>query len=164
MSAIVDDLAIWPLLSELKSCLCAEVPDNCFCGIIIGNDSIPVGLDEYETPPVAYVRLNNGFPSTTFPLADQEANCFTTMAYDITVGVLRCAPMGEDGAPPTSDEMNDYARQALADMALIRRVLRCCLGRDKFPNLDQWVGQWTPIPIEGGYGGGEQQIIIGELI
>lgn len=172
MTDIIEDGAIMPVLAELKACLCAELKAQgnttmCFCGILIG-DGVPA---EFGDPldggccGAGYVRLNNAFPSTQFPVVDQEATCMTTMAYDISVGILRCAPIGDsDGNPPTQEEMDDYAHQALADMATIRRVLRCCLSFDKFPDLDQWVGLWTPIANDGGIGGGEQQVIIGELI
>lgn len=159
------DTSILPVLAELKACLCAELPeDTCFCQIVVG-DAIPFEPGENDTCCVGgYVKLSNAFPSTIFPLVDQEATCVTTMAFTISVGILRCAPMGYDGNPPTQEEMGEYAQRLLADMAIVRRVVRCCLGTNKFPDLDQWVGAWTPIPyMETGIGGGELQVIIGEL-
>lgn len=160
------DRSIMPVLAELKACLCAELPEDiCYCGIVVGG-SIPFDPQPDDTCCVTgFVRLNNAFPSTVFPLVDQEATCITTMAFDISVGILRCTPLGQDGNPPTQKEMDEHAKRLLADMAIIRRVIRCCLGGKKFPDLDQWVGLWEPWPdVETGVSGGMQQIIVSELL
>lgn len=170
MAGIIEDSSILPVLAELAACLCAELEGQtaCFCGIVIGDQEIPLDGGLYEGGEgccgAGFVRLNSAFPSTQFPLVDQEATCFTSMAFDISVGILRCAPMGEDGNPPTQEELTAHAHLLLADMALIRRVLTCCLSQNKFPDLDQWVGTWTPLPNEGGISGSMQQVVVGELV
>lgn len=166
MADMIEDTSILPILAELKACLCAELPEaKCFCGIVIG-DQIPFAPDIDDGCCVAgFVQLNTAFPSTVFPLVDQEATCVTTMAFDISVGILRCAPLGDDANPPTQEAMDAYAHRLLADMAIIRRVVNCCLGGRKFPDVDQWKGLWTPISDDGtGIGGSKQQIIVSEIL
>lgn len=158
------DAKIYPILDELRLCLCRALGDSvpCFCGIIVG-DGIPVehagGCDDCGA---AYVRLVNGFPSTTFPTPDLSATCVSTMTYTLAVGVVRCAPLGRnDGAPPSQEELEETARRGLADMDSIIRAIKCCFV-GTFDDVDHVLGAYTPVPASSGVSGGEVQLIVSE--
>jgi hypothetical protein len=163
-----DDKSIFPILSELAACLCnalaeAKLTTSCFCGIIAGDMPIELGED-CETCVAGYVRLNNAYPSTVrFPDQDADATCQSVMAFNVTVGIARCVPSGDGQYPPTSEELAAYARDVFADMAAIRRAIRCCLVDDKFEDIEYVLGQYTQVPAEGGVGGGEWELTIREL-
>lgn len=168
-SGMRDDVSIWPILSELAACLCAEISVNgespCFCGVVAGNIVPTEGVDGCETCGAGYVRLVDAYPSTQlFPQADQSPTCRSVLAFNVVVGVVRCAPTGDGDYPPSQDELTEFARQVFADMAAIRRAIRCCLTDDKFEDITYVLGSYTPLPDEGGIGGGEWQLVIQELI
>lgn len=168
-SAMPDDRSIWPIMSELAACLCAELSRGgeapCFCGVLAGNVLPVEGVDDCSTCGAGYVRLANAYPSTQrFPQPDEIATCRSVLAFDVVVGVARCAPVGDGDYPPTQAELTEYARQAMADMAAIRRAIRCCLTDDKFEDITYVLGMYTPLPDEGGVGGGEWQLTIQEMI
>lgn len=163
---IENDLSIYPMLEELRSCLCSALGDGapCFCGIVVGED-IPVeyaGECGDDNCGAAYVRLANAFPSTAFPEPALEARCFTTMAYTVSVGILRCVSIGDDrGNPPSPDEMRDMALMQLSDMKIIRKAIQCCFG-SSFEDVEYVLGQFTPLPMQGGVVGGEWALTIQE--
>lgn len=161
-----DDYSIFPILSELSACLCAELSVDgppCFCGVTAGSPP-EVPLDDCENCAAGYVRLDTAFPSTqSFPEPDAQANCRSVMAFSVTVGIVRCAPMGEGGEPPTPEELAEFARDIFADMAAIRRSIRCCLTDDKFEDIEYVLGTYTMLPVQGGVGGGEWSLTIQEM-
>src|SRR5690606_19852501 len=148
-------------------CLCAALADTvpCFCGIVVGND-IPLdyaGECAEEICGAAYVRVINAFPSTNFPEQDTTAGCVAPMAYSTAVGVIRWASIGGDrGELPSPEEIKDLSMQLLSDMNAIRTAIRCCLA-SSFEDLDYVLGQYAPLPAEGGVAGGETNLTIGEL-
>lgn len=156
-------LKIYPILDELRACLCAKVPDACFCGFIIGDD-IPV---EYAGDScdqgAAYVRLLSVYPSTvSFPAQDSVNVVGALRAYQISVGILRGAPYGDGLEPPEPDDVNAYSLAIMDDMQTIWETISCCLTGDKFEEADPQVlrGLYTPIPVSGGVGGGEWSLTI----
>lgn len=164
------DVSIWPILSELSACLCAMMAEagtsGCFCGIVASpTQEIPIEMEGCENCGAGYVRLNQAFPSTVqFPQPDQQATCRSVLAFDVTVGIMRCVPTGDSlGNPPSAEDMADHANQVFADMALIRRAIACCLTDDKFEDIEYVLGTYVPLPSEGGVGGGEWQLTIQEL-
>lgn len=165
-----DDRAIWPILSELAACLCAELtrdgaPSPCFCGVVPGNEIPMDAPGSCDDCGAGYVRLEEGFPSTQrFPEPDSAATCRSVLAFSVVVGVARCAPTGDTDYPPSQEELAEFSRQVFADMAAIRRAIRCCLTDDKFEGIQYALGFWTPIVPEGGVGGGEWRLTIGEPV
>jgi hypothetical protein len=74
------------------------------------------------------------------------------MAYNIEVGVARCAPMGELGGPngyvpPSVMENVEGIRIQLADMAAMRRAIQCCFGSAE---RDYILGPYTQVDVNGG--------------
>jgi len=162
-----DDTKIWPILSELAACLCAELTQGgaepCFCGVAVGPNAVSEAIDSCDDCGAGYVSLIEAYPSTqSFPDADSRATCRSVLAFRVAVGVARCAPMGDERGPASQEEQTEYVRQVMADHAAIRRAIRCCLTDDKFDDIDYVLGTYTPLPDEGGVGGGEWQLTIQE--
>jgi len=123
-------------LASLRECLCAELAkpnyagqteDVCFCGVVAGDST----LLEYvrDQGVMGWVRLSDTFPSQQFPEADAETNvCNSTfLAYEVEVGIGRCAPIG-DRVPPTEEEWLDLALAQANDIERLRRAIHCCLS------------------------------------
>lgn len=154
-----EDTTIWPLMEALSACLCDELtnsellPDDCFCGILPGSQ---VAWD-YKNG-MAWVRLVNAFPSTTFPVQEQtlRGSCQAPIAAELEVAVLNCAPMmTSQGAPPTQEQQLEASRLQIATMAAVRRAIVCC---DVGTLL---LGAYTPLGPEG-LVGGAWQVWVGE--
>ncbi len=162
-----DDHLIWPILSELAACLCGMLTETgftpCFCGVLYSQtQAVPIEVDGCQECGAGYVRLNTAFPSTVqFPQPDQQGTCRAVLAFDVTVGIARCAPVGDNfGNPPSPADLADYARQIFSDMALIHRAISCCLVDAKFTDIEYVLGSYTQLPAEGAVGGGEWQLTI----
>lgn len=164
--ALPDDYAIYPILTELAACLCAELgseASSCFCGVIVNDIPVPLS-DDCDPCAAGYVRLDTAYPSTVqFPALDDTATCRATMAFGVSVGIQRCLPMGDSaGNPPTPEELAEYARQVFADMAAIRRAIACCLVDAKFEDIEYVMGTYTQLSAQEGVGGGEWTLTIRE--
>lgn len=163
---ITEDTAIYPVLAELSACLCTALGDGtpCFCGILLGPD-IPaeyVGDDCEDACGAAYVRLVGAYPTDNFPEPVQFATCNMIMAYNVSVGVLRCASIGEeDGGPVDREQLEQQVLRGLSDMKAIRRAIQCCF-QNAFPHVRVVMGTFIPLPQEGGVVGGEWPITIHE--
>lgn len=160
-----DDTLIYPILDELRACLCQALGEMapCFCGILVGDD-IPMeytGIGgDCEQCGAAYVRVISGFPSMAFPTADEGGAIDAPIAFTVAVGIIRCAP--EDGRQGIdADELRAFGRRRLADMSLALRAIRCCFDDDKF-EVDVALGTYTPLPMEGGAGGGEWTLTVSQ--
>lgn len=158
------------ILEELAACLCSALGQDasCYCGIIFGPQLVPVEFHSDDSACTAcaagYVRLDQAYPSVDFPAQSDQATCRTVLAFPVSVGIQRCAPLGDDrGNPPTLEEQEDYARRAIDDMELIRSAIRCCLTDDKFEGIQYVMSNFVPLPVEGGVGGGEWRLTIQEL-
>lgn len=158
-----DDASIYPIMQELRDCLCSQYPPNtlCQCVLLVG-DSIS-GDIVGECGVAAYVQLSTAFPSEqNFPQADQVRTLEALQGFSIALGVLRTAPTGDGESAPDEDEMNEYSRLVMADMAAINRAISCCFT-DKFDDANIQKVTWVPFPIDGGLGGGEWQIVVQEM-
>jgi hypothetical protein len=148
-----EDTRFWPLLTDLASCLCAEIaasqlPEPCFCGILPGGI---VALDYCEECDgkcgMAWVRLTTITELRSEQVQD-SSKCTQPLRATVEVGIARCAPTGDESGPPTMAEQLDTARLLLADQAAVLRAIRCCTGR-MFT-----LGTWTPMGPQGGCVGG----------
>jgi hypothetical protein len=164
---LIEDTLIYPRLVELAACLCEEITRSglfagqelCFCGLQFG-DQVPIDLLESKGvgSGVAWVRMDNVFPSTSFPNPDSgDGSCSTLLAYEIEVAIARCVPvLDRNGKPPGVDATLQAARMQLADMAAMRRAISCCFTNS---DIDYTLVQYNPIPVSGGVGGGFWQVI-----
>jgi hypothetical protein len=160
--ALVEDVIVYPTMIRLAACLCLEMeaaggPGLCFCGVTTGEPVMDFcGGDtcgEDGCGGQAWVRFTDAYPSSTFPAPNQSlANCFSPLAYNIEVGVARCAPMGSaNGAggftAPTVGDHVAALRLQLADMAAMKRAIQCCFGKG---DADYILGQYTQVNVNGG--------------
>lgn len=156
------DLLAWPMANELAACLCieAKLEDACFCGVYPGSRA-PYELAGAceESCGAGYVRLDRAYPSTAFPAEATAATCATRLAFRFTVGVLRCFPGSLDAEVPEQAMFTNWAEAQYADMAAIRRAIKCCFGT-KFEDQDYVLGAWVPVPLQAGVGGGEWQVVV----
>lgn len=164
MSAIppegyVEDEFIWPLMVKLSQCLCETLeerglkPSKCFCGILPG-----------DTPSwdysdgMAWVRLIDAYPSTTFPNPDTTArgSCSALLVATLEVGLLQCAPgLGAGGSLPTEVQNFDASRLQMAGMRAMHQAITCCdLGLVV-------LGTYTPSGPQGNLVGGTWQLNVG---
>lgn len=150
---------------KLSACLCAEIessglPTPCFCGITEGTEAnLDCGSCD-EGCGAAWVRLDNAFPTTDFPNATTGvALCGTQLAFVLEVGITRCfSPFGDErGTGVGVAEHLEATRLQLADMAAMRRAIACCLATG---DTDYTLGSYTPIPFQGGCGGGSWQVTV----
>ena len=144
--AVPDDVLIYPILSDLAGCLCAEYTSNgeglCFCGIEPAT-GVPIDVGECggQACAAASVRLVRVFPSTVFPDPDSVATCATLLAAEVFVTVYRCVPAGgDDGSNPTDEQYAHWALQQFADMAAMRRAIACCF-RGSHSDVDYLLGE-----------------------
>jgi len=163
---LIEDVLIYPRLVELAGCLCEEIERSglfagqelCFCGLAFG-DLVPIDLLEKKGvgSGVAWVRLNQAYPSAEFPIPDQgTGTCATLLAYEIEIAIARCIPLlDRNGKPPTVAQSLEAARLQMADMAAMRRAVECCFGNS---DTDYTLVQYTPIPVSGAVGGGVWQV------
>jgi hypothetical protein len=165
---LLQDERIWPIATQLASCLCRELadaggPEPCFCGILPGDN---VAFD-YCSPcagdrcGMAWVRLAGVVPmqNETFGFITPN-RCAPVLMGVFEVGVLRCAPtMLEDGSPPTMADQLDAATLQASDMAAACRAAACCFGNERAVTL----GAWNPVGPDGGCLGGSWAVTIGEL-
>lgn len=155
----VEDDAIWPIMVQLEQCLCETLeerglrPGNCFCGILPGDSP---SWDYSEG--MAWVRLIDAYPSTTFPSANTtpRVSCGAMLVATLEVGLLQCAPMlGPGGELPTEIDQFESARLQIAGMRAMQQAIACC-------DLDLVVlGSYTPTGPQGGLVGGTWQINVG---
>jgi hypothetical protein len=164
-----DDTLIYPVALELAACLCEiafPTGDPCFCGLW------PHTRPPYEYAAmcdtddcgVGYVQLDQGFPSSAIPAVDALGRCNTPLGFRFTVGVLRCYPItGDENSPepPDGTQLAEWARWQYADMAAIRKAIKCCLDT-KFEDLDYVLGSFTPVTPISGVAGGAWQVTIGQ--
>lgn len=101
---------------------------------------------------MGFVRLVTVFPSTAFPLADQNASkCASSWGVRAEVGVYRCLPV----EAPTEEESATASIIQFDDMERIRAAITC--AEVLRPRL--WLlGPYTPAGPNGGCGGGSWQV------
>lgn len=165
---LLDDLV------ALAACVCNELtaigrPAGCFCGVVHG-DEFPVDVGDCSASGVshgcsgsAWVRLMTAYPTDIFPSpASVLTNCGTSMAYQIEVGIARCArafsERGWEGEAPTVAERLAEADEAIQDMEALRRAILCCWN----PNRDRDIilGSYVPLQSSGGTGGGTWNLFL----
>lgn len=126
------------LMEQLLTCLCDEAnlqpnPPAICCfrvGTEIAHDAGI--LEDQCCEGIGYVALGDTYPSSdSFPEQDiiRQANSVcppTTWAQVFQVGIIRCAPVGNEFRGPNCIEWNAAARQNVVDSQTLRRVA-CCI-------------------------------------
>lgn len=127
-----DDTTIYPIMNDLLDCVQVELTKrdiNIPCKIALESGELAIADFSEKCSDQLWVRLDSGFPSTTFPQVDESVSGGTVppMAYILEVGILRDFVPEDDGVP-TDDERNQVARALLADMTAIRIAICKCLS------------------------------------
>ena len=168
MAAFREDDIAYPRMVELAACLCTELtasglPDVCFCGVLPG---AMVALDTCGGCGAtgkcgqAWVRLVSVFPSNNFPNPDSAPTCASLLAFELEIGVMRCAPaMDSRGNPPTVAQQLDAVRLQTADMLAMRRAVACCMGGT---DNAYFLGTYSPYGPQGGCVGGSWTVVVGQ--
>lgn len=114
---------------------------------------------------VGYARI---YGTTRFPEPDLEVQGLrgckppATMAAEMVVTLLRCAPIvNENGCPPTCEELSAAARVTHVDAATVYNALLCCLPHTGSRKGRRFVmGEQRVIGPQGGCVGIEQRVIV----
>lgn len=169
------DLVAEPIADALLTCLCTALydvhtaesgnrPGSCClrAGDLIGED-IGYNYDECCSG-LAYVNVGEFYP--TGSSGAQFPNPETDVAFSgcgpvawglsLTMGVMRCAPMGSTSLPPTCDEWTAASRLQLLDAQAMRKAL-CCLVDSLDPGAVAG-GRWVARGTEGGCLGGTMTV------
>lgn len=161
---LVEDTIAYPTMLRLIDCLVtkmreANMPELCFAGLMPGGTAPWDFCDCGEGKcGQAWVRLVNVYPSLQFPNQETLASCGTNLAYRLEIGIVRCIPVPDSrGTMPGMPEELEAVRKQMADMAVMRRAINCCMRDvDKRYVLESY----TPTENSGGCGGGTWTVII----
>lgn len=166
----VDPIAA-PIAEELLACFTEQLatlpsPPK-YIQLRVGQDTAPLigpGVDEC-CAGLAWVRVAGVRPSwDSFPQTDNTWLPCGPLAYavDLEMGMAFCMPWStsdgsfEDIDPPsTADWAAAFATQ-MRDQTIMRRTAACCFR----PTQRRAVGEWTPLPVEGGCTGGKLTLTV----
>lgn len=171
----MDDPTIWPVMSTMVECMSSEFaasadaptddnphPPPEFIGVLPGQAVVLDYVGPGQSCAMAWVRLVNAFPSTTMPEPDASlTSCKAPFAYTLEIATMRCAPQIKEVRGkvilPTLEEQFEATRLQMADMRVMRRAVRCCLG-----STDYVLSNYTPLSDEGGVVGGGFTLVVSE--
>ena len=163
------DGGVWPIMTRLSDCLCAELdaaleagdPQVCFCGVLPGD---AVLADYAGAGLMGWVRLVNSYPTTAFPDPVEASSCATMWAHTLEIGIMECVPAFADstGALPSQEEQHDYARRQLAAMQVLRRAVQCCLEAGGV-DIDYVITSYDPVGPQGEVYGGTLSVTVLEV-
>lgn len=109
----------------------------------------------------AWITIGDTYPVSTFParLETVERCPRTEMAQQYVVGVYRCAPvMGENGEPPSCEELDAAAFRQTQDAQIIRKAIRCAMAA--MPRTRYLLTTGSPLPPRGGCMGYAQTLLV----
>lgn len=112
-------------------------------------------------PGLGWLRVTRTFPSDNFPApATTRAGCPVSMwACELEIGVARCACLvDEDTMVPDPDCLQQEVVQQGLDRSALQQLALCDLPshfkEDGGSECRIVIGQWQPIPTQGGCFGG----------
>lgn len=148
-------LSVALALADLGDCVCAELATTgagplCWCGLAPG---AAVAWDhcgdcDNDVCGIAWVRLDQMYPSTQFPTPIVEMRCRSPLAYRIEVGAIRCMPVAVDGGSLPPERLAEVTIAQVADAAAMYRAMQCCEAVRVAPEI------YTPRGPQGGCVGG----------
>lgn len=160
MVDVVNDDLVWPLMDQLRDCVCTELEKSpggapCFCALLPGETVIAEHCGCETTTAgcgMAWVRLANIYPSTQFPIQDTgTSSCTAGLAAVLELGAYRCLPtLGAGGAPPGALAQAQAVQTQMGDWRALLRAVKCCPA---LTPLDKMLGRYDPRSL-GGCGGG----------
>lgn len=114
---------------------------------------------------LAWVRIADIYPSwDNFPAPDNTWLPCGPLAYAVVLemGVAFCMPWSdssqpfENRDPPNGTDWAIAANKQMQHQTLMRRSAACCWR----PTQRRAVGEWTPLPVEGGCTGGKMLVTV----
>jgi hypothetical protein len=150
------------VVAALTDCVCDLLASKgggppCWCGFWPGTDVPWVGCGGEcgkRACGMGYVTVNAVYPSSSFPTPDTGLTCTAPLAATLTVGALRCLPVGDGDGMPSDSEMLEVGLTVIADMAALREAIRCCLDDDYV------LGAYTSLGPDGGCVGGQWTLTV----
>lgn len=160
-----------PVAEELMACFVQQlstlpVPPR-YIQIRVGSETGPlIGANVDECcAGLAWIRVANIYPSwDSFPAADNDWLPCGPLAYAVVLemGVSFCMPWSDSDdsfdnidPPNTADWQSAFTTQ-MQHQTLMRRTAACCFR----PTQRRAVGEWTPLPVEGGCTGGKLTVTV----
>jgi hypothetical protein len=114
---------------------------------------------------LAWIRIANLYPSwDSFPAPDNTWLPCGPLAYAVVLemGVAFCMPWSdsddsfENRDPPNTTDWQTAFTTQMQHQTLMRRAAACCF----LPTQRRAVGEWTPLPVEGGCTGGKLLVTV----
>lgn len=175
------DNLIQPVAEQLLACFCNALEEQhgstympagsrpqecCFrSGEIVSADASV--YQDLCCSGLAWVRVADIFasaddfpaPDTTIPITGCGPQAWGVV---FELGVLRCAPTGDEYTVPSCDDWTLFQQYLFLDQAAMRQAM-CCLielrnGEDMQSSVA--IGSWAPLPTSGGCGGGTWQVTV----
>lgn len=145
------------ILQDLATCLCDNIHQTtgvglCWCGVYPGGVPAWDHCTDCDSDMcgMGFVTVTGATRYTSFGQALQTpTKCDAMTQLGVSMGVLRCFPMEEDGSAPSADALTEVAAQLALDMEAIRFAAVCCYKGDVILN------SYEPIPPTGGCIGGQ---------
>lgn len=160
-----------PVAQQLLTCLTSQLsqlprPPK-YTQLRVGQETGPlIGANVDECcAGLAWVRIANIFPSwDNFPAADNTWLPCGPLAYAVVLemGVAFCMPWSDSSDtfdnedPPSTADWATAAATQMQHQTLMRRAAACCWR----PTQRRAVGEWSPLPVEGGCTGGKMLVTV----
>lgn len=170
MSVPTDPIGM-PVAQELLSCFTMQLSQLAsppkYTQLRLGAETGPLigpNVDEC-CAGLAWVRIANIFPSwDNFPGPDNDWLPCGPLAYAVVLemGVSFCMPWStsddsfDNIDPPSTADWATAAATQMVHQTLMRRTAACCWR----PTQRRAVGEWSPLPVEGGCTGGKMLVTV----
>jgi hypothetical protein len=170
MTAPSDPIGM-PVAQQLLACFTTQLNTQAsppkYIQLRLGQETGPlVGANVDECcAGLAWVRIANIFPSwDSFPAPDNTWLPCGPLAYAVVLemGVAFCMPWStsddtfDNVDPPSTADWSTAAATQMVHQTLMRRTAACCWR----PTQRRAVGEWTPLPVEGGCTGGKLLVTV----
>lgn len=160
---LTDSLA--PLLASITDALHQRVNHDLPPGHVDETTTLIVdGLEtviDYCCPGLAWVRVVRTYPSMSFPSQFTGVGCPPpSWAAVIELGISRCACTPDDDGNMDLSCLQEQATQFGLDRAALIQTVMCDVCGTILDCDDVVAGQWTPLAIQGGCGGGTIEVTI----
>jgi hypothetical protein len=165
------DLIATPVAEELMACFTeklAELPiPPKYIQMRVGQETGPLlgpNVDECCSG-LAWVRIAGVYPSwDSFPSPDNDWTPCGPLAYavQLELGMAFCMPwastddLGESYDPPSTADWQQAMVTQMQHQNLMRQTVACCFR----PTQRRAVGEWSPLPVEGGCTGGKLLVTV----
>lgn len=161
-----------PILQKLLDCVTVALVDCGYpaCNYYLSADANPAWDDCCECDTGngrVWVQLVSIVPDVSPGYSNTSlVDCATEMAANVSINILRCAPVSDtNGRPPSVADLTAAAKGQMRDAAIMRSAIRCCFAQDDPQNHPESVdaanvsfGEWTPLGPDGGCMGGSQVV------